>query len=137
LNMTRARRCGLVAAQAGWAALAASIAFWRSAAVPSRTWAWTWPWLGSNTSPCRSPEAKVEPPTKWSIVRNMKRVLAGVIECRRATRPGKTQMPVARAEERESRDAEIGCREQCLTGRRGASAVAGREAARDRRTGRR
>src|SRR5947209_10965402 len=71
LNIARARRCGLVAAQAGWAALAASIAFWRSAAVPKRTLAWTWPWLGSNTSPCRSPLAKAEPPMKWSMLRSM------------------------------------------------------------------
>ena len=50
--------------EAGWAALAASTAFCRSVAVPNRTCAWTCPWLGSNTSPCRSPEAKVEPPMK-------------------------------------------------------------------------
>jgi hypothetical protein len=31
--------------------------------------------LGSNTSPCRSPLAKLEPPMKWSMLRSMLRVL--------------------------------------------------------------
>src|SRR6185369_8669281 len=107
LNITRARRCGLVAAQPGCAALAASTAFCRSAAVPRRTVAWTWPWLGSNTSPWRSPEAKLEPPMKWSMLRSMKTRPVSRNWDRGSPRPSHKQMPVAVAEERESRDAWI------------------------------
>ena len=50
-NITRARRCGLVAAQAGCAALAASTARVELGDAAKRTWACTSPVLGLNTSP--------------------------------------------------------------------------------------
>src|SRR5262249_35241373 len=53
LNITRARRWGLVAAQAGKAASALAIAFSTSALLASDTLAWTSPVLGLNTSPKR------------------------------------------------------------------------------------
>src|SRR3954453_20369921 len=132
-NITRARRCGLVAAQAGCAPLAESIAFSRSAALPRRTWAWTWPWLGSNTSPWRSPEAKVEPPMKWSMLRSMDMRPDLKVLGRGSPRPAPTQMPVAEAEERESRDAWVRRFVGGVAGRRSAIAFAGREAAGDQR----
>jgi hypothetical protein len=49
-NITRARRCGLVAAHAGCARSAACTAASTSAAVPSGTRACTTPREGSNTS---------------------------------------------------------------------------------------
>src|SRR4051812_42744211 len=137
LNITRARRCGLVAAQAGCAALAESIAFSRSAALPRRTWAWTWPWLGSNTSPWRSPEAKVEPPMKWSMLRSMDMRPDLKVLGRGSPRPAPGQMPVAEAEERESRDAWFRRFVGPVADRRSAIAFAGREAARDHRSGQR
>src|SRR4051795_278876 len=137
LNITRARRCGLVAAQAGCAALAASTAFCRSDAVPRRTWAWTWPWLGSNTSPWRSPEAKLEPPMKWSMLRSMDMRPDLKVLGRGSPRPAPTQMPVAEAEERESRDAWFRRFVGPVADRRSAIAFAGREAARDHRSGQR
>ena len=48
--ITRARFCGLVAAQAGWAAAAFSTAARSSALLASATWAWTSPVEGWNTS---------------------------------------------------------------------------------------
>src|ERR1700716_4357860 len=70
LNITRARRCGLVAAQAGCAASALAIACSMSALLAKATLACTSPVLGSNTSPLR-PElpATVFPPMKWPISR--------------------------------------------------------------------
>ena len=63
---TRARRCGLVAAQAGWAAAALSTAAESSAGLASGTRACTWPVLGSDTS-AKRPEvpATCLPPMKW------------------------------------------------------------------------
>ena len=68
--MTRARRCGLVAAQAGNAASALAMAFSTSDLLASATLACTSPVLGLNTSPCR-PEAPFTslPPMKWPISR--------------------------------------------------------------------
>ncbi len=68
--MTRARRCGLVAAQAGWAAWALAIAAPTSLLLASATLACTSPVLGSKTSPVR-PEVPltVFPPMKWPISR--------------------------------------------------------------------
>ncbi len=70
LNMTRARRCGLVAAQAGNAASALAMACSTSDLLASATLACTSPVLGLNTSPCR-PEAPLTslPPMKWPISR--------------------------------------------------------------------
>src|SRR5579862_5105132 len=70
LNMTRARRCGLVAAQAGNAASALAMAFSTSDILASATLACTSPVLGLNTSPCR-PEAPFTsvPPMKWPMSR--------------------------------------------------------------------
>ena len=70
LNITRARRCGLVAAQAGCAASALAIACSISALLAKATFACTSPVLGLNTSPLR-PElpATVLPPMKWPISR--------------------------------------------------------------------
>src|SRR4029077_4803003 len=70
LNMTRARRCGLVAAQAGNAASALAIAFSTLDLLASATLACTSPVLGLNTSPCR-PEAPLTslPPMKWPMSR--------------------------------------------------------------------
>src|ERR1700722_10977995 len=70
LNMTRARRCGLVAAQAGNALSALAIAFSTSDLSASATLACTSPVLGLNTSPCR-PEVPFTslPPMKWPISR--------------------------------------------------------------------
>ncbi len=48
--MTRARRCGLVAAQAGCAACASAMACSTSECLASATLAWTSPVLGLNTS---------------------------------------------------------------------------------------
>ena len=53
LNSTRARRCGLVAAQPGKAACALAIAFSTSALLASATLACTSPVFGLNTSPVR------------------------------------------------------------------------------------
>ena len=64
LNITRARRCGLVAAQAGCASLAAATACSSVVASPSRTCAWTVPELGSNTSLLRVPEE-----TEWPAIK--------------------------------------------------------------------
>ncbi len=70
LNMTRARRCGLVAAQRGKAAWALAIAFSTSALLASATLACTSPVLGLKTSPKR-PDAPFTslPPMKWPISR--------------------------------------------------------------------
>ena len=69
-NMTRARRCGLVAAQPGCAACAAATARSRSAREPSRTSACTSPLLGSNTRPVRPPAgASSARATTWSMKR--------------------------------------------------------------------
>ena len=70
LNSTRARRCGLVAAQAGCAASALAIACSTSDLLAKATLACTSPVLGLNTSPLR-PEvpATVLPPMKWPISR--------------------------------------------------------------------
>src|SRR5471030_3063482 len=70
LNITRARRCGLVAAQAGWAAAELAMAFSTSLLLASATLACTSPVLGSKTSP-RRPEVPltVLPPMKWPISR--------------------------------------------------------------------
>ncbi len=67
-NITRARRCGLVAAQAGCAFCAAATAASRSTAPDNRTRACTSPEFGSNTSPKRS-ALLAAPLTKFSIVR--------------------------------------------------------------------
>src|SRR5882762_591888 len=68
--MMRARRCGLVAAQAGWADAATAMACSTSACLASATLAWTSPVLGSKMSPKR-PELPLAslPPTKWPISR--------------------------------------------------------------------
>src|SRR5215469_6365642 len=55
-NITRARRCGLVAAHAGWAAAALAIASATSTLLAKATRACTSPVLGSNTSPARRSE---------------------------------------------------------------------------------
>ena len=70
LNSTRARRCGLVAAQAGWAMSATAIACSTSECLAKATLACTSPVLGLNTSPKR-PEVPATslPPTKWPIWR--------------------------------------------------------------------
>src|ERR1700726_2386699 len=70
LNMALARRCGLVAAQAGNAASALAMAFSTSDLLASATLACTSPVLGLNTSPCR-PEAPLTslPPMKWPMSR--------------------------------------------------------------------
>ena len=70
LNITRARRCGLVAAHAGCAASALAIACSASDLEAKATLAWTSPVLGLNTSPLR-PEAPATslPPMKWPISR--------------------------------------------------------------------
>src|SRR5882757_2143329 len=63
---TRARRCGLVAAQAGCAALAFSTAAATSAGDANATLARTSPVIGWNTSPARPlvPLTRL-PPMKW------------------------------------------------------------------------
>ena len=68
--MTRARRCGLVAAQPGKAASALAIAFSTSDLLAKATLACTSPVLGLNTSPCR-PDVPLTclPPMKWPISR--------------------------------------------------------------------
>ena len=68
--MTRARRCGLVAAQAGCAASAFAIACSTSDLAAKATLACTSPVLGLNTSPDR-PDVPLTslPPTKWPISR--------------------------------------------------------------------
>ncbi len=68
--MTRARFCGLVAAQAGWAALAFSTAARISARLASATLAWTSPVEGWNTSAVRplSPPT-IRPPMKCPTLR--------------------------------------------------------------------
>ena len=68
--MTRARRCGLVAAQDGNAACAFSIAFSTSDLLASATLACTSPVFGLNTSPERPdvPETSL-PPMKCPISR--------------------------------------------------------------------
>src|SRR6516162_1882411 len=70
LNRTRARRCGLVAAQAGCAAAALAMACSTSALLAKATFACTSPVLGLNTSPLRPerPETSL-PPMKWPISR--------------------------------------------------------------------
>src|SRR5271163_4008857 len=70
LNMTRARRCGLVAAQPGQAASALAIACSTSDFAASATLACTSPVLGLNTSPKR-PDVPCTalPPMKWPISR--------------------------------------------------------------------
>ena len=70
LNITRARRCGLVAAQAGCAASALAMACSTSECLASATLACTSPVLGSKTSPNR-PEVPLTalPPMKWPISR--------------------------------------------------------------------
>ena len=68
-NITRARRCGLVAAQTGCAACAAVTAQSRSACVPSATVACTWPVFGLNTSPIRLLPPPPWPAIRWSMVR--------------------------------------------------------------------
>src|SRR5947209_4593119 len=136
LNMTRARRCAFVAAHAGCAAFAASTAFWRSAAVPRRTCACTWPWLGSNTSPWRSPLAKVEPPMKWSMLRNIKRVLVESDWVAAPLDPVVRKCQLPGAEKRETRDAQTDRHHQSGLDCRcaAAAAVARCAAAADHRT---
>ena len=67
--MTRARRCGLVAAQAGCAACASAIACSTSECFAKATLAWTSPVLGLNTSANRPEPLTSLPPTKWPISR--------------------------------------------------------------------
>ena len=63
--MTRARRCGLVAAQAGCAAAALAMACSTSALLAKATLACTSPVFGLNTSPVRpEPPLTCLPPTK-------------------------------------------------------------------------
>src|SRR5262249_59215025 len=70
LNRTRARRCGLVAAQAGCAACALAMAASTSDLLAKLTLACTSPVLGLNTSPLRPDVlATVLPPMKWPIWR--------------------------------------------------------------------
>ena len=73
LNITRARRCGLVAAQAGWAALGGvhrPVEIGRAAQADMRLHAAL---LGSNTSPWRSPEAKLEPSIQSLMLQGVSR----------------------------------------------------------------
>ena len=79
LNRTRARRCGLVAAQAGCAASALAIACSTSDLLAKATLACTSPVLGLNTSPLR-PEAPATclPPMKWPIWRMVSSTKAGL-----------------------------------------------------------
>ena len=68
--MTRARRCGLVAAQAGCAAAALAMACSTSDLLANATLACTSPVFGLNTSPVRpEPPLTSLPPTKWPISR--------------------------------------------------------------------
>ena len=68
--MTRARRSGGVAAQAGQAAAAAATALFTSAAPASATVAMTSPAAGLNTSPnLPLVPATCLPPMKWPISR--------------------------------------------------------------------
>src|SRR5262245_58276933 len=70
LNRTRARRCGLVAAQAGCAASALAMACSTSDFLAKLTLACTSPVLGLNTSPLRPDvPATFLPPMKWPISR--------------------------------------------------------------------
>src|SRR5262249_42314141 len=70
LNRTRARRCGLVAAQAGCAASALAMACSTSDLLAKLTLACTSPVLGLNTSPLRPDvPATFLPPMKWPISR--------------------------------------------------------------------
>ena len=70
--MTRARRCGLVAAQAGCAAAAFAMALSTSDLLAKATLACTSPVFGLNTSPVRpEPPLTSLPPTKWPISRIM------------------------------------------------------------------
>src|SRR5215467_702933 len=82
LNITRARRCGLVVAQPGCAAAALAIACSTSARLANATLAWISPVLGLNTSPKR-PDAPAIclPPMKWPIsrMRRLPDVVAGVL----------------------------------------------------------
>src|SRR5450756_2459572 len=89
LNITRARRCGLVAPQAGCAASALAMACSTSECLARATLACTSPVLGSKTSPKR-PEMPltVLPPTKWPISR------MGSISSE-LTGPGRDLRPVA------------------------------------------
>ncbi len=98
LNMTRARRCGLVAAQAGNAASALAMAFSTSDLSASATLACTSPVLGLNTSPCR-PEVPFTslPPMKWPISR-----MDGLPGKRTALRPDGFE-PIVRLFPRRSR----------------------------------
>src|SRR5262249_15386205 len=84
LNITRARRCGLVAAQAGCAVAALATAAATSARLAKATLAWISPVLGLNTSPKR-PDAPATclPPMKWPISR-MRR-LPDILACLLAT----------------------------------------------------
>src|SRR5262249_607495 len=67
---TRARRCGLVAAQPGCAASAEAIAFSTSARLAKATLACTSPVFGLKTSPHRSEVPFTSlPPMKWPISR--------------------------------------------------------------------
>ena len=70
LNITRARRCGLVAAQAGWAASALAMACSTSACWPARPWPAPRRYWGRRRRPAR-PEVPltVLPPMKWPISR--------------------------------------------------------------------
>src|SRR5262245_32516918 len=70
LNRTRARRCGLVVAQAGCAASALAMACSTSDFLAKLTLACTSPVLGLNTSPLR-PDVPTTflPPMKWPISR--------------------------------------------------------------------
>src|SRR3984957_12123391 len=68
--ITRARRCGLVAAHSGCAARAFSTAARNSALEASATWAWTSPVIGSKTSANRPDvPATSRPPMKCPILR--------------------------------------------------------------------
>src|SRR5262245_36231929 len=70
LNRTRARRCGLVVAQAGCAASALAMACSTSDFLAKLTLACTSPVLGLNTSPLRPDvPATFLPPMKWPISR--------------------------------------------------------------------
>src|SRR5215472_11251714 len=70
LIMTRARRCGLTAAQAGCAASATAMACSTSECLANATLACTSPVFGLNTSPWR-PDVPLTclPPMKWPISR--------------------------------------------------------------------